>query len=375
MSSLWNKNIRILDSEKQIEKRLRSHISQNLFRYFHTDGDLLLTKADRDYWSIILVYKFKPLKENCNVHYLYCKIPKSDWNITSIDKILVYNYKQSRQMALVEFNNLRYLYNIFNECPDNSLKTIKPLDFISKFNLILTEGVVNSFEIFEFLRKIGRKRNINKFPLFLIEKMGSWLGYVHKIGFNNFRNFPLFPTFNQQILKYKEIVKKLNVNSRVKCKLFGYFEKLEKIASNLILTSEKTFVIEGFEVRNFITDKKAIYFLDPGKISIGSLYEDLARFIASLAILYWGRIDFLFEFRNESCFFEKFINGYCKYVNLNLDYFILSIYLFKQYLKLWIDGLKVLIFKQYPRFVSNLIEKIYIEHFFSKRIENILKRI
>jgi len=368
--------MKILLSEKKLEKEIRDCINQNMFKYFGIYGDLSLIKIDRDYWSIILIYQIKAKKNNYDTHYIYCKIPKSDWRVTTVDGILKYNYENSKKMAEIELNSLQYLYKIFSECPDPSLNVIKPLDFISKYNAILTLGVNDSFEIFKLLRKVGRKKNITKYAKLLCEKMGLWLGYIHKVGFKDFKQFPSYPTFNEQIQKYKTMVRELfNINDKVKNKLLKYLEKLEFLVLDINFKVERTFVIEGFEVRNFIANKENIYFLDPGKIFISDIYEDLSRFIVSLSILYWGRPDFVFPFKNETYFIQLFINAYKKYNHIELNSSILSIYIAKQYIKLWIDGLKVLIFKKYPKIVSDLIQKIYIERFFLKRIDTTLKML
>ena len=68
-------------------------------------------------------------------------------------------------MALTEFNSLQYLYRKFKQHDDGSIGTIRPLDYLSEFNAILTEGVPEGIEVYELFRVHGYSKNVDNYIL------------------------------------------------------------------------------------------------------------------------------------------------------------------------------------------------------------------
>jgi hypothetical protein len=329
-----------------------------------------LVGCDRDYWSVILVYEITKEQKPREVRRIYCKIPKANWNITTIGEILRGDFETSKEMAETEFNSLNHLRAGFERCPDRSLRVINPLGYLSEYNAVFTEGVHNSTEVFELLRPWGNQSRINSESLAYLRKIGKWLGYFHAAGrdkgANGFKRHSAFP---DQLRQMRDAAGEIGDKSLAD-RLVRYIDELSNKAS-FDPAYPDTLTIEGFEVRNFITDGEAVFFLDPGRINAGSAYEDLARFIASLSILYWGRINFLREYRNEETFIGSFIASY-EDESGGIERDILNLYLAKQFIRLWIDGILVLRHKRYMKPLDSVVQRLYIERFFTKRLNQLL---
>ena len=359
--------------ENQFAQEIGSAITREIARRSGGRGDARLIAYDRDYWSVILMYEITMEHSDNGVYKIYCKIPKSNWNISTVDAILTDDFESSKEMAEAEFSSLEYLHADFERCPDRSLKVINPLGYLPEYNAIFTEGVDNTIEIFELLRPWGNKNHINSETLLHLRKIGKWLGYCHTAGPGKDPNgFKAQPPFSDQVKQMKNTVAEIR-DEALAVRLPEYTEKLlNKVSYDP--TSQHIPTIEGFELRNFITDGEVVFFLDPGYIRTGPAYEDLARFIASLSLLYWGKINFLRDYRNEEIFISSFIESYEDECG-RIDRDLLNIYLAKQFVKLWIDGIQVLQFKNIRKPFDKIIQLLYIERFFSKRLDNILSVI
>lgn len=365
-----NHSEKIYGPEKRFTDDIGAAIAEELHPGSGGRDSARLVRCDRDYWSVILVYEITGEEPEGNDCRIYCKIPKANWHITTVSGILTDDFESSKQMAESEFSSLNHLHADFESCTDSTLRVINPVGFIPEYNALLTEGVDNSTEVFEFLRPWGNQNRIIGEALEYLRKIGKWLGYFHTTGRQNGPNgFERQGTFHDQMRRMRVMAEDINRESLSR-KLITYIDELSNKAP-FDSAPPATLTIEGFEIRNFITDGKAVFFLDPGSIRSGSAYEDLARLIASLAILYWGQIYFLSDYLNEDAFLHTFIESY-ENENGPVDRETLNLYLAKQFIKLWIDGIQVLQHKRYLRPLDSIVQKLYIERFFSKRLDNIL---
>ena len=152
-----NQSKEISELENQFTREIGSAITREISRRSGNSGFARLTAYDRDYWSVILVYEITGEHSDMNAYKIYCKIPKANWNISTVDEILRGDYESSKEMAETEFHSLNCLRAGFERCPDSSLRVINPLGFLPEYNAVFTEGVNNSTEIFELLRPGGTR--------------------------------------------------------------------------------------------------------------------------------------------------------------------------------------------------------------------------
>jgi len=329
----------------------------------------VLNQAHVRYWSIIFVCSAVTISGK--KHTIYCKMPKSDWAIDRIDKLAF--DKESKNMALEEFNSLQNLYDKFKQCTDKSIGVIKPLAYLPELNAILTEGVADSTDSFALLRSSGSNKKISNDIESILKKMGALLSYIHISWIQDLKQYRVQPTFMSQIEDSVYRVKNL-ADRDLANRIIKYLHSVSETAQKGKLDQTQGLVIEGFEVRNFINTNNSVFFLDPGKILVGSRYEDLARFIASLGLLYWKNVKFIQPYRNERRFINLFLDGY-EEKSYRIDRKTLYIFLAKQFIELWLDSLKVLDFKKWPKPVKSIIKRIYIERFFSNKLDCLIKAL
>jgi hypothetical protein len=85
-------------------------------------------------------------------------------------------------------------------------------------------------------------------------------------------------------------------------------------------------------------------------------------------VLYWGKLRLLWKSPTEELYARAFLNGYEAAGGAYCPE-LLRAYLVKQYLKLWLEGLRVLEFKPYPRPLKWVGRRFYLPSFFCRRIE------
>ncbi len=359
--------------ENQLTTNIGSLIKRTIPMHFDCGEEIELITSKQNYWSIILIYKVNVNKPGMSSYNIFCKIPKSNWGISTIDAILTDDFSSSKEMAEIEFSSLRYLYEKFEKCCDSSLKVIEPLGYLPEYNAILTKGVNDSSDVFKLLRSYGNRNKTTKNIQSLSKQMGLWLGHFHSIRLNNNMNgFKAQASFLHQMQELRNTVTNLN-DRELAHRILKYIDRLSKEEFDNISTNDSAITV-GFEVRNFVTDKEAIYYLDAGEIRSGSAYEDIASFLVSVSLLYWGTINFLRTYRNEEYFVQTFLSSYQDKCG-KIEPHTLSIYLAREYLKQWIDGIKVLNFKRLWKPLNIIIQNLYIERFFSNRLDSVLSTI
>jgi hypothetical protein len=274
-------------------------------------------------------------------------------------------------MALAEYESLVYLWSVLEGKRDPMLRVVRPLDLYNRYNAILTEGIDNSIEIFRLMRRVGRRKNPGSQYISIIACIGRWLRSVHSSSARDLGGLKKHPSFLEDLMQLRaEAADLRDIYGTSVDTIMRHIDSLEGLMREAD-EGKRSVVIEGFEVRNFITDGSSIWFLDPGRITSGTIYEDLARLIASLSLLYWGGFGFLLPYRNEPLLTQTFLDEY-RQKSRAVEPMLLSSYLVKQYIRLWINGLQVLQFKKLWRPVCIVARTIYVDRFFSERIEEAL---
>ena len=142
---------------------------------------------------------------------------------------------------------------------------------------------------------------------------------------------------------------------------------------NLDLPCPVATCMSGFQVRNvFVTGGKLI-FLDPEDLAEGHTLQNVASFLVSLELLFWGTPWFLLPLPLRNQMREAFLEGYG--ANAPFDTRALWLWEIKQFVVYWKCAYRVLANKGYPRPVSFLVRKIYIDRFYSKAVMNRLEAL
>jgi hypothetical protein len=132
--------------------------------------------------------------------------------------------------------------------------------------------------------------------------------------------------------------------------------------------------LKGFDVRQvFIESGGAVYLLDPGKMKTDYVEMDLARFIVTCRILYWGSILFFLRMRPDASYEASLLKGY--YGNNMRFGKVLCLLTIKELLKHWRMAYTVLSFKRWPLVMQRFLKRTYIDPFYKWQINNELANL
>lgn len=133
--------------------------------------------------------------------------------------------------------------------------------------------------------------------------------------------------------------------------------------------------LKGLDVRNMLIDEKdSLYLLDPGKTKRTFREADIARFIMTLRILYWGSARLLLLREPDPRAEEAFLGAY--YADSKpASPFLLRFFILKEYLKHWHTALDSLQRRAWPPTIKRLAVGLYVNPFYARQIAAQLKSI
>jgi hypothetical protein len=307
------------------------------------------------------------LVSNSQQRGVYIKIPKADFSRDHIFPIT----SDDRRLAEEEYRSLVTLSE-FWDSGDIKVNFVKPLKFINNYNAIITERVYaqHLFKFFrkcDLLRKIGLAKNDD--PMYdIFCRIGKALAKYHQ------------KSFKKKVFIIDETISKFN-NYCLLLSQFGVEQHiLKSIIAKLAETkgynsaSHITKTIKGLDIRNILFDNNYnIYMLDPGKTKQDYKEMDLARFIVTCRILYWGSFLFFHQLSPHDSYENMFLKGY--YYNDDHPGKLLIIFLIKELLKHWLMAYKVLQIKKWPMPMKRFLKFTYIDPFYKNQLSRELNKL
>ena len=298
---------------------------------------------------------------------VYLKIPKILWEGKGVNFTSPIT-EQDRILAMNEFNSLNYLHA--NWSKESGVSFIKPLGYIDEYNAILTERIYGYFFFKKFLnedfkRKLLRKSSDNtEEGLFNFGK-----------SLRNFHQKKTSETVfdSNQVLKkhfsYLETLKKYDLDS-------AGLAFLSQTLNAYLDTKYSTSIVnnlKGIDIRQILTDNDdCIYVIDPGKISRNYIEVDLARFIVTCRIIYWGTSWILVKLLPSSVYEKSFMNGYNGADSFSQE--ALNIMILKEILKHWKMAHLSLEKKTWPKLIKFFLRKMYINNFYMFLFKNQIQK-
>ena len=152
---------------------------------------------------------------------------------------------------------------------------------------------------------------------------------------------------------------------------------LEKLRSmgDRELTSLEVPTLKGLDMRNVLIGADgALYLLDPGKTKLIPREADLARFLMTYRILYWGSKLLLFVGVPDPQAEAAFLEAYYAQSRLPCPQ-AFGLFLLKEQLKHWHTALDSLRRRDWPPTITRLAESIYVNPFYTRQIAVQLKSI
>jgi len=354
----------------QILDLVISRIQDNLSSYFRgldcDTIDIVRGPLAIDYWSF--TFSVDIVTSTFEKKGVYIKIPRKNWN----DKRIINAIRdpEARRAGELEYHNLLRLHYFTSGLPED-YNSIRPLDYLADVNAILTEKVYGNNLIAicrnEDLRRLllgGRGNNPSEGLLY---KCGRWLRYFHE-GFSSKAEarFSSKEVINK-IMAYSQKIKQTCTNYTRLEGLLARFVNLDVEGESFIAPT-----LEGFEIWNIIVENGKIYLLDPGEIGEGPILEDIAHFLVSLEILYWGMAWFLLKLKPRQTYVVSFLQGY--FEDDPLPDQLLRCFIIKELFRQWHDAHIVLEeAKSYPKLLDWFLRRFYIDDFYFQEITRHLR--
>ncbi|MFH2011548.1 MAG: hypothetical protein ABIJ37_02400 [Pseudomonadota bacterium] len=304
-----------------------------------------------------------------NKQRVFVKIPKEDLRQRS--KSILPITTTDRRMAWDEELSLRMLGEHW-QSDDLDVFWIRLRGVFPQYNAVVTDATQGDDALAVFRRlDMNRRFGLNKDCIRLREAMarlGTALGRFHQ---RNAQNIVF--RLNETMLKLEEYCHKIESSIRSPWTK-NVIQVLDPFSDTEIETLEVT-TLKGIDIRNIQIDKQnKLFLLDPGRMKRTCREADLARFIMTYRILYWGSGLFFLRLMPDLQAEAAFLKAY--YLNSDPPSpKLLSIYLVKEQLKHWHTAIDSLWRLSWPIPIKRLVEATYVNPFYKRQIEIELKKV
>lgn len=291
---------------------------------------------------------------------VYIKIPKDS---IARNRILPVSEGAAR-LAREEYESLLHL-NAHWQADDLDVSFVTPLGFFPEYNAIVTERayaapLLSPFRRTDLLRRFG-VGNVEDQVHGALRRFGQALARYHDTSAK-----PAGWKGDDFLPKLRSIVAELaglGLAADPRERLTRAFAEIAHLAGD----GETTLTIKGLDVRNLLMADGRVHVLDPGMSRTEYREADLARFLMTIRILWWGSPMFALGFTPHESYADQFLAGY--------DYragkpgALLSLLLLKELLKTWRMAYHALAGKGWPAPVKHLVRAIYIDPFFNRHLK------
>lgn len=293
----------------------------------------------------------------------YVKIPKADLYKKEKKEILPLT-DDDRRFAEEEYQSLAYLSQCW-ESHDLNVGFVKPVGFIKDYNAIVTEKVYAT-DLFKLFRRRDLIRKLNSDnkndPMYsILFRIGTALSRFHR---NVMKEVKFNP--NEMVSKvdnYRSLLKTFGIDHNFLNNIIARLLKFE----DYMPPTHITHTLKGLDLRNILIGKeKRVFMLDPGKLKNNYREADLARFLVTCRILYWGSMVFFSGICPDSSYEESFLQGY--YGGKERNNKLLAILIIKELFKHWLMAYEALELKKWPGVMKYMVRKIHIDQFYKRQL-------
>ena len=305
--------------------------------------------VELDYWSLTFPIQCRGPGGD---QLYFVKIPKSGALTNMPDAV---PDDDSRNQGRAEFETLRVLWSF---AQGHGLTAVRPLAYLDQTNAILTD-FVSAIELHDICRwaALGSRRNRARASESLTAA-GAWLRIFHD---SHEAGSP-------------------DVELDIKAELLSRFERLNERAARPHLVraiwdqlcavplhpgaTRTVASLPEFEVRNVMVGTDGIYPVDTGEPRPRPPEADVARFVVSIAMIFWGSPLFLLRGHADVGLVRAFLDGYGRpdFGSKALDRWMLGL----EWLRQWQDAYFVVDrVKSYPTALRQFVAWLYIDTPFS----------
>lgn len=296
---------------------------------------------------------------------IYVKIPKVDLRLNG-NNIFPLSDKD-KEFAEKEYRSLCYLARHWGS-EDLHVSFVKPLGFLREYNAIVTQkiyaqDIYKEFRWRDLIGKCGIRRPSRSMHD-LVVRFGTALARFHA----STKERSVFQPNGlvSKVVKYCGTLKTTKTCNSVIEQITFAVNKL----ANYSVSSFKVATLKGLDLRNILIDRsRRVYLLDPGAMKVDNREADLARFIVTMRLLYWGCPWFFLRLSAATSFEQDFLRGYVKQDKDGIDEKILSAYILKELIKHWDMAHTVLKLKPWPQPLKYSLRHAYINGFYAGQIK------
>lgn len=300
---------------------------------------------------------------------VFVKIPKKDLRrgsntilpITPADRI----------MAEDEVNSLQLLADEW-AADDLGVSWVRLRTFIPQYNAIVTDAVdatdaLGIFRRMDFCSRMGSKAS-RAWSRGAMARLAEALGRFHKRSTQSSVFF-----MRESLHKLESYCDELSVKARNE-----WPERVKRVLrsmADLKIPAVVVPTLKGIDIRNVLMDERErIFLLDPGRVKRTCREADLARFLMTYRILYWGSRLFLLGLRPDTEAEKAFLKIY--YSNTAPgDSRLLSLYLIKEQLKHWHTAIDSLYLLPWSITMKRLVAAIYINPYYTRQLAAEVKKV
>jgi len=268
------------------------------------------------------------------------------------------------KLAVDEHESLVYLSRHWDG-DDIGVTFVKPLGFIREFNAIITERVVakhlfRQYRRSDLWRRLPGRARTDPIPD-AMSRLGAALGRFHTRS-----SGPVVCDVDpilEKINGYMIELRGYGVDSAYLDRIAGFLNR----SKHMRVPSRRAVNLKGIDIRQVFVDQNGgLSLLDPGKMKDGCREVDLARFVVTCRILYWGSAAILFQLTPSSRYEESFLRAYAQ-AN-GVSEMALGILILKELFKHWRMAHVSLEKKRWPRVNKILLKKLYVDRFYRRQL-------
>ena len=355
-----------VDSNSRVHRELAHMVAQRISDARLDDLGLDIGPLSPNYFSFTFPLEVDAHGSRSSV---YVKVPKAD--VRGGAAMILPITDEDRRLAEDEARSLDILAKEWRS-EDLGVSWVRLRTVVPEYNAIVTDRAdaapaLDVFRTLDLRRRLGLRGHAQRLRG-AMARWGEALGRFHQLHarktiFRAAVDVPKLEFYAREI-----------VASRYGPGSLEVAEAFRAIAG-LELEAVEVQTLKGIDIRNImINGQDELFLLDPGRMKSACREADLARFVMTYRILYWGSPLFLLGLRPdptaEAMFFEAYFAA-CPPPSPQL----LSCFLVKEILKHWHTAVYSLDLLRWPSGFKRLVAATYITPYYGRRLARELKTV
>jgi len=307
---------------------------------------------------------FRMLPVNPKHTGLYVKIPKHDFCLQDPPRLFPLT-TADRRMGLEEFESLCCLEKYWGKDSDGVTPFVKAVGYEIDYNAVVTRAVVGQDAYPMFVRWVSRaaRGNAETEERFVdtLRSIAQPLGAFH----GHFAE--------KAAVECEEVLEKIRtISTELEARgvddrfLKETMDRLDgKVHVEAFATRAQT--LKGLDIRNVLWSSTGAILIDPGARKSDWAEADLARFLVTLKLLFWGSFRFLGGITPPLSFETAFLNAY-EEVHGSFHPRLLTLLTIKELFKHWRMAYVAVTIKGWPPYLERMASRLYVDRFYKSQV-------